>query len=51
MGTPPKPSDSGFGGERRSNGMNENSRLRGGERYEVCDDEYGGIEHCEYARW
>ena len=37
-GSPPEPSASGSGGERRSSGMSEPCRLRLGERYEACDD-------------
>ena len=37
MGPPPKPSVSGFGGERRSNEMIELSSFDVSERYGVCD--------------
>ena len=45
MGSPPKPSASGFGGERRCDGVSETcpaSQGRG-EGYKVCTDESEGL--------
>lgn len=44
---PAKPK--GFVGERRNNGMSETARLRGGERYGICDDDTGGINMARFG--
>ena len=39
LGLPPKPSNSGFGGKRTSDGVAELCHLRQSEKYEVREDE------------